>query len=363
MKRTIIRRLAPAAIITLTLAACGTDPEAVETSMAGEVAMADHAHDATLDVPADSAPTIVLEVQEDAVSGYNLHAQLTGLDLAPRAAGGEHVAGEGHMHLYVDGEKVARVYTPWFHLAELEPGSHEVTMTLNSNTHAGLAVDGEPIEATVAVEVPEAGETNMHMDHEVVEAGENMTVSLEVREDSKSGWNAFLTVDGMEFAPEHASSPPVDGEGHAHLYVDGQKIARLYGTSYHFSIAEPGTHEVMVSLNANDHSAYGHGGEPIQAMATVEVAGTPTDPDEIVEISVADGIASGPERVEVATGSVVSVTVTADMVDTVHVHAYDVMDAVSPGEPATLTFTADAPGIYEIELEESKIPLFELVVQ
>ena len=30
--------------------------------------------------------------------------------------------GHGHAHLYINGEKVARLYSPYFYIAELEEG-------------------------------------------------------------------------------------------------------------------------------------------------------------------------------------------------------------------------------------------------
>jgi hypothetical protein len=45
------------------------------------------------------------------------------------------------------------------------------------------------------------------------------------------------------------------GEGHAHLYIDNVKRARLYGTWFHLEDLEPGKHIIRVTLNANNHSA------------------------------------------------------------------------------------------------------------
>jgi hypothetical protein len=45
--------------------------------------------------------------------------------------------------------------------------------------------------------------------------------------------------------------------------------------------------------------------------------------------------------------------VTTDSVDEVHVHGYDFVGIVIPTAPAVLTFTADIPGVFEVELEEA----------
>ena len=61
-------------------------------------------------------------------------------------------------------------------------------------------------------------------------------------------------------------------------------------------------------------------------------------------------------------GEVVEIRVVADVADEIHVHGYDLTFPTEPGVPTVVTFTADAQGIFDVELEEAEIPLFELVV-
>jgi plastocyanin len=82
----------------------------------------------------------------------------------------------------------------------------------------------------------------------------------------------------------------------------------------------------------------------------------------VVQVVVAGGTAHGPTEVEVATGDQVTVRVTSDIADEVHVHGYDLTAAVEAGGTAELTFTADRPGEYQVELEAAGLPLFELRV-
>ena len=70
--------------------------------------------------------------------------------------------------------------------------------------------------------------------------------------DAMAGVNLHVVAAGFRWAPEHASGPAVAGEGHAHVYVDGKKIGRLYGEWTHLPMT-PGRHQVRVSLNGNDH--------------------------------------------------------------------------------------------------------------
>jgi hypothetical protein len=68
-------------------------------------------------------------------------------------------------------------------------------------------------------------------------------------------------------------------------------------------------------------------------------------------------------RVRVDIGQKVRIQVQADRSEEVHVHGYDLKADVAPGRPAVLDFTADVPGVFEVELEQSELKLFELQVQ
>ncbi|MBA2425880.1 MAG: hypothetical protein H0V60_02235 [Actinobacteria bacterium] len=46
-----------------------------------------------------------------------------------------------------------------------------------------------------------------------------------------------------------------------------------------------------------------------------------------------------------------------------HVHGYDVTEDLKAGKRATIDLTADIPGVFEVELEQSHTPLFELTMQ
>lgn len=98
------------------------------------------------------------------------------------------------------------------------------------------------------------------------------TIALTVHKDPKSGYNVEITTTNFTFAPEKASTATVAGEGHAHIYVDGKKINRVYDNWYHLAdLGDEGEHTIRVELSANDHSVYSVNGEHIEAEATVVV--------------------------------------------------------------------------------------------
>ena len=94
--------------------------------------------------------------------------------------------------------------------------------------------------------------------------------------------------------------------------------------------------------------------------ATTEAAPAPVQVDVVVVGGEPQG---GIVRESVDLDSEVVVTVTSDVADEVHVHGYDLMADVAPGSPATIQFTADAPGRFEIELEDTGVQIAELEVR
>ncbi len=109
----------------------------------------DHAvvHDRMTEA-ADPVPSLALSLTRDADGGANLHLRTENFRFAPEAAGGPHRPGEGHAHIYVDGEKIARAYGPWFHIVEVSDHAQSLTVTLHANDHSALALAGKPIAAT-----------------------------------------------------------------------------------------------------------------------------------------------------------------------------------------------------------------------
>ena len=95
------------------------------------------------------------------------------------------------------------------------------------------------------------------------------TVDFTAIEDQKSGWNIKLNTGKFTFAPDNVNKINTIGEGHAHLYVDGVKVARLYGPDFHYGESFDGTKEFRITLNANDHSEYSVDGEVIEATKQV----------------------------------------------------------------------------------------------
>jgi hypothetical protein len=84
----------------------------------------------------------------------------------------------------------------------------------------------------------------------------------------------------------------------------------------------------------------------------------PNPPPAQVQIDVRGGIPQGGvRRVTVAKGRRVILLVTADAPDHVHLHGYDLMQDVGPGQPARISFRATIVGTVEAELEDSGVQI------
>lgn len=72
---------------------------------------------------------------------------------------------------------------------------------------------------------------------------------------------------------------------------------------------------------------------------------------------------SGPDVMQVAQGDEVSLKISSDHADELHVHGYDLHASVKPGAPTVLSFRADRSGRFTMELHHSNVELGALEVQ
>ncbi len=112
------------------------------------------------------------------------------------------------------------------------------------------------------------------MVHDKVEVDSELVpkVEVELTEDLKSGYNLKIITENFTFTPDKASmDDQTQNEGHAHLFINGEKIARIYSTHFHIddSLLVEGGNEVKVTLNANDHSQWAVDGEVLEGTIDI----------------------------------------------------------------------------------------------
>jgi hypothetical protein len=105
------------------------------------------------------------------------------------------------------------------------------------------------------------------------------------------------------------------------------------------------------------HSEEGHGSTDKSSEPAAQA-------DQVIAVTVADGeITPKPGTVDVALNDLVTIEVTSDVAEEIHVHGYDKMVDLEPNKAASLTLEADIPGVFEVELEQSAKLLFEMEVK
>ena len=107
--------------------------------------------------------------------------------------------------------------------------------------------------------------------------------------------------------------------------------------------------QATASDHEHDHGKEHHGKQDVGVV--------------LVPIIVEDGQIQGPREVVVGVGVPVRIDVRADVADEVHVHGYEELADVEPGKTTSIELTADRPGVFEVELEESGLLLFQLRVE
>jgi hypothetical protein len=101
------------------------------------------------------------------------------------------------------------------------------------------------------------------------------------------------------------------------------------------------------------------------ATTTEPPATTAPKPPAVVTIRITVPTDTAPtvRQFSVKQGRKVRIVVTSELTDHVHLHGYDLMADVAPGAPGTISFTATAPGRFEIELEDRGLQIAELEVR
>jgi cytoskeletal protein RodZ len=132
-----------------------------------------------------------------------------------------------------------------------------------------------------------------------------------------------------------------------------------------FLVLRPDDEEPTPSVTTTSETTTSTGSTETETETETETGGTTTaETPSAVRIRIqARGDGSGSiRRVTIEPGQRVTLIVSADVADEVHVHGYDLMADVAPGSPARISFEASVPGRFEVELETRAIQIAELRV-
>ena len=110
------------------------------------------------EIAQEAAPQATLKLQKDPTGGFNVHVVTTYFMWRPEMASMQHVPGEGHAHVYLDGRKIMRIYNEWFHLNTYQfstrAGEQLLSIEFVGNDHAPYTIQGLPVGVEKIVDVP-----------------------------------------------------------------------------------------------------------------------------------------------------------------------------------------------------------------
>lgn len=87
----------------------------------------------------------------------------------------------------------------------------------------------------------------------------------------KNGATVQLVVRNFTFFRADDGAKHVPNQGHAHVYLNGLKLGRLYAETYEIGALSPGKYRLSIELNSNDHRPYLGDGQIIGAFLEFEI--------------------------------------------------------------------------------------------
>lgn len=132
-----------------------------------------------------------------------------------------------------------------------------------------LAYPYEKLAQKTYVTVLENKKKEEHSKYEVLSDSPVPSVMIHASKDANGGWNIQLMTENFKFTPENSGKEDIPNEGHAHLILNGRKIARVYSNWIHATIPK-GKNILKVNLTTNSHKDYYYQGKPIEGSIELD---------------------------------------------------------------------------------------------
>ena len=134
----------------------------------------------------------------------------------------------------------------------------------------------------ITYDIPAQAHSDGTMSIHEVSPQDAPTGTLEIEKDPTGGFNVHVVTNNFIWRPEMASMKYVPGEGHAHVFLDGRKIMRIYNEWFHlntFQFATRAGEQILsVEFVGNDHAPYTIQGSPVGDQKIVNVAADEIQP-------------------------------------------------------------------------------------
>ncbi len=190
-----------------------------------------------------SAPSITIvspKITTVPTLGFRIEVAVGGFILDEANYGGTKVAGQGHIHYYLDpatvNQLLAATTATAYDVGALSAGTHTIRAELRQNNHAALS-------PAVFSEIT------------VTAAGPSITiVSPKVTSVPTLGVRVEVAVGGFILDQPNYGGTNVAGHGHIHYTIDGGGLIATTNTSAAFAPLSAGTHVIRAELRNNDHT-------------------------------------------------------------------------------------------------------------
>jgi copper(I)-binding protein len=157
-------------------------------------------------------------------------------------------------------------------------GAHVMLMGVDADFDEGASI---PITLTfensgdVTTRALNVGNDMGEMNHDMahgMQSIQNPSIAIEATDGfSTNGAQISVNVENFSFVRVPDDAPHVPMEGHAHIYLNGLKLGRLYETNFSLGAMPRGSYDLKVTLNTNNHQAYMQDNAPIQDVISFQL--------------------------------------------------------------------------------------------
>jgi hypothetical protein len=191
----------------------------------------DHEHGEITEWPSGTdLPELELTVEPTEGGAVDIDVTAEGFDVIPAGAEASSPA-QGHLHVAVDGREVGMFYDLQISLTNVDPGDHEVVVTLSGADHTTLGHNGSPITFTSTFTMP----------GEVTEA--DLVIDIVVDADGKVAEVVEAKASIGELIQINITSAVAD-ELHVHAYEVKLDVHAGMERSVEFEADIPGVFEI-----------------------------------------------------------------------------------------------------------------------
>ncbi|MEQ6204524.1 copper chaperone PCu(A)C [Sulfitobacter sp. HNIBRBA2951] len=176
------------------------------------------------------------------------------------------------------------------HLSVMNPASDTAALIIPQDSAGILAMDGAHImlmpragsfdeggfipldlefenAGTVSVRVRNAGASTMDhsLENGIVQTpSPGLTIAWETPP-TEQGATVRLSTENFTFIRTKDDAAHTPNHGHAHVYLNGLKLGRLYEPMFELGALAAGDYTLSIALNSNDHRPYVRDGQSVSA--------------------------------------------------------------------------------------------------